>query len=82
MPCHVSCVLVVKNVLTHLQSPLEEGDLCIPKHVLNTLEAGHSVCVIISNDTNVIVALLYYMPIFQQLGLTELWVRAGVGDTT
>ena len=71
-----------ENALAHFQSPFEEADLRIPLHVLGSLEAGHKVCVIISNDTDVIVTLLYNIPIFLQHNLEELWVRARVGDTT
>ena len=37
---------------------------------------------VITSDTDVIVALLYHMPVFLRKGLEELWVRAGVGETT
>jgi len=79
------CVMAHKgeeNVMAHLQSSLEEADFRIPLHVLDSLKAGHKVCVVISNDTDVIVALLYHIPVFQQHNLEQLWVRAGVGDTT
>ena len=71
-----------EKALPHLQSNFEEADLCIPIHVLGCLENGHRVCVVISSDTDVIVALLYHMPVFLRKNLLELWVRAGVGDTT
>ena len=58
------------------------ADLRIPTHVLDCLQAGYKICVVISNDTDVIVALLFYMPIFFQEGLKELWVWAGRGTTT
>ena len=66
----------------HLHSTFEEADLRIAIHVMDSLQAGHKVCVVICNDTDVIVALLYHMPVFLQHDLAELWVRAGVGDTT
>ncbi|XP_041369833.1 protein SMG7-like [Gigantopelta aegis] len=43
-------------------------------------QAGLRVCVLISND--VIVALLYHIPVLLQHDLDELWVRTGVGDST
>ena len=43
-----------------------------PMHVLDCLRTGHKTCVVISNDTDVIVALLFYMPTFLQEGLQEL----------
>ena len=69
-----------ENELPNLQSLFE--DLRIPIHVLNSLDAGHKICVVISNDTDVIVALLHHIPVFVQHDLDELWVRAGVGDST
>ena len=51
-------------------------------HVLDCVLAGYSTCVVLSNDTDVIVALLYYVPMFRKEGLKELWVRAGRGNTT
>ena len=68
--------------MRHLQSTVDEADLRIPMHVLDCLQSGYTTCVVISNDTDVIVALLFYVPIFLQEGLKELWVRAGRGTTT
>ena len=71
-----------ENATEQLQSCLDEADFRIPIHVLDSLEAGHKICVVISNYTDVIVSLLYHMPCFLQHGIEELWVRAGTGDTT
>ena len=66
---------------THLHSAFEESDLRIIVHIKVALEAGYYACVVISNDTDVIVALLYHMQMFLQCNLHGLWVRAGVADT-
>ena len=71
-----------ENVLPHLQSSLEEVDLRIPLHVCDALQSRHKRCDVISNDTDVIVGLLYYIPLFEDHNLEELWVWAGVGDAT
>ena len=71
-----------QHYMRHLQSTVDEADLRIPMHVLDCLQSGYTTCVVISNDTDVIVALLFYVPIFLQEGLKELWVRAGRGTTT
>ena len=63
-----------ETVLTHLQSSLEEADHRIPLHVLDSLKAGHKTIVVVSTDTDVIVSLLYHIPIFQGHNLEELWV--------
>ena len=68
----------VEKALPHLQSKYEEADLRIPLHLLDWIENEHSVCVVITSDTDVIVALLFHMPVFLRNGLEELWVRAGV----
>ena len=69
-------------IKSQLQFTFEEADSRIPLHVLNSLRSGHRVCVVISNDTDVLVALLYDMPVFLDYQLPELWLRAGVGDST
>ena len=58
----------VEDNMQQLQSPVEKADLWlqIPIHVLECLQAGHSTGVVISNDTDVIVALLFYIPTFLQ----------------
>jgi hypothetical protein len=79
------CIRVFKdevNALPNLQLCYEEADHRIPIHVFDSLAAGHRICVVISNDTDVIVALLYHMPVFLLHNLEQLWVRAGVGDTS
>ena len=68
--------------ILHLHSAFEEADLRTFVHIKDALEAGYNVCVVISNDTDVIVALIYQMQMFLQCNLHDLWVRAGVGDTT
>jgi len=68
--------------MDHLQTTLKEADLRILMHVLDCVRAGYSTCVVLSNDTDVIIALLYYVPMFRKKGLKELWVRAGRGNTT
>ena len=36
----------------------------------------------LSNDTDVFVLLMFYWQTLQQQGLKELWIKAGVGETT
>ena len=40
-------------------------------HIEDALEAGYNVCVVIWNDSDVIVALLYHMPIFMNTGYDQ-----------
>jgi len=67
-----------ENTELHLQSAFEEADFRIPVHVLDSLKNGHSVCVVISIDTDVIVALLYHMPVFLQHQLHELGLETAL----
>ena len=46
------------NSMQSLQSDLEEADLRFPIHVLDCARSGYKKCVIVSNDTDVIVALI------------------------
>ncbi|KAG1662222.1 hypothetical protein GQR58_021027 [Nymphon striatum] len=71
-----------EHYMQRLGSTVEEADLRIPMHVLDCCRAGYKTCVVISNDTDVIVALLFYVPVFLQEGLMELWIRAGRGNTS
>mgnify|MGYP000654048806 CR=1 FL=1 len=71
-----------ENAMVHFQSSFGEADVHIPIHVLDSVEAGQKVCVVISNNTYVIVTLLYHIPVFLQHGPDTLCVQAGVGDST
>ena len=54
------------KTLPHLMSEFEEADLRIPIHVLDCFENQHRICVVITSDTDVIVALLYHMPAYHR----------------
>ena len=69
-------------VLEHLQLEYEEVDFQILLYVLDALKIGHKRCIVVSNDTDVVVGLLYHMPFFLQHNLEELWVKAKIGHTT
>ena len=47
--------------------------------VLDCIRSGDKTCVVISNDTDVIIALLFYVPVFLQEGLTKLCEGAHIG---
>ncbi|KAG1663783.1 hypothetical protein GQR58_020195 [Nymphon striatum] len=48
--------LSTEHYMQRLGSTVEEADLRIPMHVLDCCRAGYKTCVVISNDTDVIVA--------------------------
>ena len=56
------------NIIPHMTSQpyLEEADLQVILHVLNSIESGFVVNVVLSNEADVVVALLYYMSLFRK----------------
>ena len=50
-------------------------------HVLDCLRAGYKVILVLTNDTDVAVILLFHIPTFIQHGMKELWTCAGKGQT-
>ena len=49
-----------------LRSELEEADLRILIHILDCTQNGIKRCVVLSSDTDVIVALLHHMCVFEE----------------
>ena len=70
------------RLLDWKKSPFEEADLRIPYHVWKALQDGCKIFLVLSNDTDIIVALLCQMPTFLNHCIEELWVKAGRGETT
>ena len=71
-----------KRELIHLRSDMDEADIRIIPHVMDAVSCGNRNIVVSSNDTDVIVLLLYYTDVFHLHGLQQLWLRAGIGDST
>ena len=66
-----------EGVMTNLQSTVfDEADLRIAVHVLEALKEGHTICVVISSDTDVIVTLLYHMPVY-----VPAWYSRAMGQS-
>ena len=79
------CIKVNNNNITQmfqLQSNIKEADLRIPAHILDALIEGYTSVLVLCNDTDVIVELIHLIPIFKTYNLNELWVKAGIGDST
>ena len=70
-----------KTVLHWLYSHPDEADLRLVLHAFDCAKAGCKTCVILSNDTDVAVALLYHYHTMKEAGLSELWMRAGSAKT-
>ena len=66
-------------IRNELNSNLKEADLRIVPHVYECVISGTESVVVLSNNTDVVTLLFYYMPDFISEGLQELWVRDGAG---
>ena len=66
----------------YLDSDIEEADLRIIPHAVNVATNGHKCIVILSNDTDVLILVLYYWRLIHGKGVEEVWMRAGTGDST
>ena len=58
---------------------IEEADLRIIPHVSKSVSRNFTNIVVISNDTDVLILLLHYLPQFIENGLEELWIKFGAG---
>lgn len=61
---------------------VEEADARIIPHAMHAVRSGIQRIVVLSGDTDVFVLLMHYWDILHSEGLRELWIRAGVGDST
>ena len=55
------------NILTELELPIEEADLRIIPHVQHAIKQGNLRVIVTSNDTDVVVLLIYYYKVFQSI---------------
>ena len=68
-----------ESAIPNLNTNFQEADSAIPLHVLNCFNSGYEKVLVLSNDTDIDVTLLYYIPVFLQHGMKELWMQAGAG---
>jgi hypothetical protein len=61
-----------------LDSNIEEADLRLIPHCANNVMCGYKRIVVLSNDTDVLVLLLYFWNLMSTSGLNELWMRVGL----
>ena len=64
------------------QPYLDEADLQIVLHVYESILSGCSTIVVLTNDTDVIISLLYCIPVFFSDDLKELLVKVSKGTST
>ena len=62
-------------------SSLDEADLLLIPHCLDSVRIGLTRLVILSNDTDVHVIAMHFVDHFRSFGLVELWFSASKKDT-
>ena len=65
-----------------LTNQLEEADVRIIPHIEKAIKNESKRIVVLSNDTDVFALLLHYSHSFFALGMTELWVKYGMGESS
>ena len=76
------CIQIINGVTNErldLDNHIEEADMRIKRHIAKSFESGLKNVVVVSNVTDVSALLLHYIPLFTKSGLTELWLKFGVG---
>lgn len=68
--------------LPQLDIAIEEADVRLVPHAVQATITGNKRICVLSADTDVLVVALYHWKMLCQHGLVELWMRAGVGDST
>ena len=68
--------------MPELNSKIEEADQRLIPHIHYSISQGAKRSVVISNDTDVFVLLINYLPDFLGLGPQKLWIMFGIGDKT
>ena len=64
----------------YVTDPIEEADLRIIPHMEDSIQAKNTRIVLLSNDTDVLLLVLYFMQYFTSIGLKELWIQFGTGQ--
>ena len=57
-------------------------DARVVPHVMHAVTHGISRIIVLSADTDVFVLMVFYWNVLHSHGLSELWVKAGAGDST
>ena len=61
---------------------VEEADARIVPHAMHAVRSGIERILVLSGDTDVFVLLMFYWSSLHSEGLKELWIRAGVANST
>ena len=72
----------LEDTIPELDVQLEEADLRIMPHALNAAVDRMSTIILLSKDTDILFAMLYYVREIKTHGVQTIWMRAGLGNTT
>ena len=59
---------------------VEEEDMRIIPHVMQSIMRGNKRSVVLANDTDVVILMLCYAKLFLTAGAQEIWIRIGIQD--
>ena len=65
-----------------LNARIEEADVRLIIHAFNAAQSGIQQIVVVSQDTDVQILCLHYWKRLASFGAKELWVTAGIGDSS
>lgn len=80
-PC-MSTMSGLSKEVTELNLDIEEADSRTIPHAMHIVKHNLNRIVVLSSDTDITVMMIYYWNQLHTYGLQELWVKAGVGDST
>ena len=81
----LSCQSLTEGCLmsiSEFELTIEEADVRLVPHAIHATQTGAKRLVILSGDTDVMVLALYFNTNLKTNGLSELWMCAGVGEST
>ena len=81
VPCY-SCNDKTCVEIPELVNDIEEADARIILHSMHAAKNGIDKLVILSSDTDVSVIIMYYWDKLHSQGICELWMKAGISDST
>ena len=75
---YIECIEVIQGIriiLAGLKSNTDEVGLCLILHADLSLPVSNECLLVLSNYTDILVLILYYMNEFYAAGLVEVWIR-------
>ena len=69
------------SIRNKLNLNIEEAGECIIPQVTDTVKDGSKRVMVLSNDADMVMLLLYFFDVFSEMGVEELWVTFGKGES-